>query len=461
MGLSEKVVKFILQKTFFLMKHTPLLKSLGASLMIALSATGGHAQEVITTAASGFPSPYGVATDVAGNIYVADRVSNSIKMVSSSTGVTSTIAGGFADDYGSGFMASMGGLAVDAHLEMPDAIFVDHSGNVFFTDWWNDAAMVIDASTNHITNICGHEDQGCSGDGGEGRLATMAIPGGIWVDNASNAYIVDYGNNRIRKVDATTHIVNTIAGGVWGPALNGVPAITAGFGQINGVCVDNFGNVYISDAGNHVVRRIDHAGLIRTIAGNGTSGYTGDGGQALTASLNTPGCLFINAAGNLFICDAASNCVRVVNVASGSINTVAGTGAMGFSGDGGTPTSAMLSQPMGVWQDAAGVIYIADQGNGRIRKVTGSAYRTNGTNAATTTNAHIFPNPSNGSFTIQMNAVPENGSVEVYNVVGEKVFSGVIDQQQITVSLNQPAGVYSVVIKSATGNTTQKVTIAK
>ncbi len=443
------------------MKHAPLLKTLSASLLIALGATSSHGQAVITTAASGFTMPYGVATDAAGNVYVADRGNNSIKMISASTGVTSTLAGGFADDYGAAFMASMGGLAVDAHLEMPDAIFVDHTGNVFFTDWWNDAAILIDQSTHHIANICGHEDQGCSGDGGDARLATLAIPGGIWVDNAYNVYIVDYGNNRLRKVNGTTGIVNTIAGGIWGPALNGVPAITAGFGQINGVCVDNLGNVYISDAGNHVVRRIDNMGLVRTIAGNGSAGYTGDGGTALTASINNPGCLFISDAGDLFITDQASNCIRVVNTVTGIINTVAGSGSMGFSGDGGDPTEASLNQPTGVWQDASGTIYIADQGNGRIRKVTGSAYKATPASTLADNNAGIFPNPSNGTFTISLSAAPVNGTVEIFNVVGQKVYAAALDQQQTTISLNQPAGVYNVLIKSAGFNMNQKVTIAK
>ena len=429
--------------------------------MIALSATSSHAQAVITTAATGFTMPYGVATDLAGNVYVADRGNNSIKMISASTGAMSTLAGGYADDYGAAFMSTMGGLAVDAHLEMPDALFVDPTGNVFFTCWWNDAAVLIDQDTHHIANICGHEDQGCSGDGGDARLATLAIPGGIWVDNSHNVFIVDYGNNRIRKVDAATGIVNTIAGGIYGAAVSGVPAITAAFGQINGVCVDSHGNVYISDAGNHVVRRIDHAGVIRTIAGNGTAGYTGDGGMALTASLSEPGCLFINDAGNLFITDKASNCIRVVNVATGVINTVAGHGAMGFSGDGGDPTAATLNQPTGVWQDASGVIYIADMGNARIRKITGSAYKPTPANTLSENTATIFPNPSNGTFTVHMTATPENGTVEVYNVVGEKVYSATLDQQQTTISLNQPAGVYTVLVKSTGFSTTQKVTIAK
>ena len=443
------------------MRQTLFSKMLYATIVVALSVTGTHAQGLISTAAAGFSTPYGVATDASGNLYVADYSYNGIRMVSASTGVMSTIAGGTAFDP-AGFMPSMGGLAVDAVLTDPDAIFIDPSGNIFFTDWWNDAACKIDAATHHITNICGHEDQGCGGDGGEAPLATMCIPGGIWIDNSSNVYLVDYGNDRIRKIDATTGIVNTIAGGAPGGGINAVPALTASYGQINGVCVDNYGNIYISDAGYHCIRKIDHAGIIRTIAGTGTAGYSGDNGPALSAMINHPGCLFINSAGNLFICDDYSNCVRVMNVNTGIIHTLAGNGTAGFSGDGGTPTAAKLNSPMGVWQDATdGTIYIADEGNGRIRKITGSAYRTTGTNTLTENNVTIFPNPSTGIFTVQTNTVPDNGTIEVFNVTGEKVYSAIIDQQQQTISLNQPAGIYSVVLKTSTGNTTQKITIAK
>jgi len=453
------MLKFIRQKSHF-MKHIQLIKTISAAVAMTAAVTGAHAQGTITTVATGFSQPYGVATDVSGNIYVADRGDNSIRMVSAATGTTSLISGGTAFDPAH-FMSSMGGLAIDGILTEPDAIFVDHSGNIFFTDWYNDAAIKIDAATSHIANICGHEDQGCDGDGGLARLATMEIPGGIWVDNSGNVYIADYGNNRIRKVDAATSIVNTIAGGVWGPAVSGVPAVSAAFGQINGVCVDNYGNVYIADAGNHCIRKIDHAGLVRTIAGSGVAGNSGDGGAALSAKLNNPGCLFINAAGDLFICDDANNNVRVVNVNTGIINTVAGTGAMGYTGDGGLPASAALNQPKGVWQDAAGAIYIADQGNAVIRKITGSAYKTTGTNTLTENNVSIFPNPSTGTFTVQSNTIPDNGTIEVYNVVGQQVYTTTIDQQQTVVSLNQPAGVYNVVINTNGGRITEKVTIAK
>ena len=442
------------------MNHIQLIKSFSATVLMAAAMTGAHAQGVISTIATGFSQPYGVATDISGNMYVADRGDNSIRMVSASTGTVSLISGGtgFEPD---GFMPSMGGLAIDGVLTEPDAIFVDHTGNIFFTDWWNDAAIKIDAATSHITNICGHEDQGCSGDDGPARLATMEIPGGIWVDNTGNVFIADYGNNRIRKIDATTLIVTTIAGGIWGSAASGVPAISAAFGQINGVCTDNFGNVYISDAGNHVIRKIDHAGIIRTVAGTGASGNSGDGGPAMSATLSNPGCLFINAAGDLFICDDANNNIRVVNLNTGIINTVAGTGTMGYTGDGSLAISARLNQPEGVWQDAAGAIYIADQGNAVIRKITGSAYRTTGTNTLTENDVTIFPNPSTGTFTIQTNVIPDNGTVTVYNVLGQQVYSATLDQQQTTVSMNQPAGIYNVIIKTATGNISEKVTIAK
>jgi sugar lactone lactonase YvrE len=351
-----------------------------------------------------------------------------------------------------------------ANMKYPNAIYVDGSGNYFMSDGFADVGYKVDGSTGIIANICGNGSQGCGGDWCPGPMSPMCVPNGIFGDNAGNIYIVDIGNNRIRKVNGSTGIVNTIAGGISGYSGNGGPALLAAFSGINGVCTDHLGNIYISDKGNRVVRKIDAVtGRIRTIAGTpGVAGYSGDGGQALEAKLNIPGALFVNNAGYLFICDAGANVVRVVNQGTGIIGTLAGTGTLGFSGDGGMPTAAKLNQPSGVWQDATGSIYIADAGNNRIRKIAGAGYK-GATMANTLTDGQIsvFPNPSSGTINIQTSALPTDATLEIFNIAGERVYSEKMNSQFATITLNQPSGVYTVQLSSTTGTSVQKITITR
>jgi sugar lactone lactonase YvrE len=464
--------KLYITKSQFMINIT-FTKLFCASLLMAFS-VGANAQGIITTiagtgmsgyagdggpaTAAKFANPSGVATDAAGNIYIADRNNHRVRMISATDGTITTVAG--TGDYG---YSGMGGPALVAKIKYPNAIYVDAAGNYFVTDNYTDVAYKVSSSTGYITNICGNGTQGGDGDGGPGNCARMCIPNGVYGDNVGNTYIVDIGNSRIRKVDGSTGIVKSIAGGLTGYSGNGGPALLAAFSGINGVCADAAGNVYISDRGNRVVRKIDAMGIIRTIAGTpGVAGNTGDGGNALSAKLNSPGALFVNSAGYLFICDQGSHVVRVMNLASGIINTVAGNGTGGFAGDGGAATLAKLSSPTGVWQDATGSIYIADAGNNRIRKISGSGYK-QATMANTLTEGQmsVFPNPSNGTFSVQTATQLENATLEVFNVLGEKVHAEKINSQFVTVALNQPAGVYTVQLNSNSGILTHKITIAK
>jgi trimeric autotransporter adhesin len=457
------------------MKHTTLLKAFCASSLIAMSVTS-NAQGIISTIAgtgsAGFSgdggaavsaqlsNPSGVSADGYGNIFIADKNNHRVRMIST-MGFISTVAGNGTMGY-----SGMGGDALLAKMEYPNAVFVDHGDNILVTDFFADCAYRIDGLSGIISNFMGHNSQGDDGDEGDGPLARMELPHGVWKDAAGNTFFADYGNNKIRKVDAGTNIAHTITGGhsMFGFSPSGTPANLAKFNGINGVCVDNAGNIYISDLGNHVVRKIDASGRVRTVAGTGVAGYSGDGGSALSATLRNPSGLFVNDAGFLFICDEGANVVRVVNINSGTINTLAGTGTAGFSGDGGDANHAQLNQPSAVWQDATGVFYIADQGNQRIRMIADAGYRSIKSNGVSNINANslnVFPNPTTGTFTVETATIPQNGSVEVYNVLGAKVYSQNITARQTTISLDQPNGVYSILVKSNLGSTAQKIVIAK
>jgi hypothetical protein len=237
------------------------------------------------------------------------------------------------------------------------------------------------AQTGYITTFAGTGALGYSGDGGPAVEARLNAPIGVIADAAGNIYISDFGTNVIRKV-SSTGIISTVAGnGTSGYMGDGGPATAAGLQEPEGMAVDATGNLYIADDRNNVIRKVTPAGIITTIAGNGygsgipafcNGGYNGDGIAATAAELNNPEFIAIDAAGNIYFSDHCNSIVRKVDNA-GIITTFAGMyDSIGFSGDGGPANLAKLSRVDGLALDASGNLYIADQGNNVIRKVTTS-----------------------------------------------------------------------------------------
>ena len=222
-----------------------------------------------------------------------------------------------------------------------------------------------------IETVAGRPD--FRGDGGMATAARLNLPTGVAVDGSGNLYIADRNNSRIRKVDAAG-VISTVAGdGTEGFGGDGGPAVAAQLYRPEGVAVDGAGNLYIADSSNYCIRKVDAAGVITTVAGDGTYGFGGDGGPAVAAQLSLPSGVAVDGAGNLYIADTLNHRIRRVNSA-GAITTVAGYGSTGeggggFGGDGGPAAAARLSFPYGVAPDGAGNLYIADLGNNRIRKV--------------------------------------------------------------------------------------------
>jgi sugar lactone lactonase YvrE len=226
-----------------------------------------------------------------------------------------------------------------------------------------------------ITTVAGNGTKGYNGDGGAAVSAELFNPIGIAFDSAGNLYIADDHNFRIRKVSPSGIITTVAGGGQMGFAGDGGAATSASLNQPHDVAVDSSGNLYIADSYNFRIRKVDSSGIITTVAGNGTEGFGGDGGAAISAELGYPGSIAVDSMGNLYIeevlGDRRSN-IRKVST-SGIISTVAGKGTTdGFSGDGGAAILAEFSYPYGVGLDSSGNLYIVDSGNNRIRKVNTS-----------------------------------------------------------------------------------------
>jgi uncharacterized protein (TIGR03437 family) len=355
--------------------------------------------------------PNGVAVDAAGNLYIADTGNSSIRKVAN--GVITTVAGngtaGFSGD---------NGLATNAQLSHPEAVAVDSAGNLYIVESFNERVRKV--SDGVITTIAGNGNFGFSGDNGPATSAQLANPSGVAVDSAGNVYIADTYNARVREV--ANGVITTVAGigccgfsGDNGPATsrgptgvavdaggnlyiadayfnyrvrkvaNGVITTVVGNGLVGdngpaagsllnnpvGVAVDSAGNVYIADTDNERIRKVAN-GVITTVTGNGVPLVSYDNGPAAGAPVVDPAGIAVDSAGNIYIADL----YRIREVSNGVIATVAGNGMEGFSGDNGPATSAQMGQPVGIAVDAAGNLYIADQGNNRIRKVSGRVIAT-------------------------------------------------------------------------------------
>ncbi|MSW78523.1 MAG: hypothetical protein F2828_12790, partial [Actinobacteria bacterium] len=217
-------------------------------------------------------------------------------------------------------------------------------------------ALPASAAVGDISTVAGTGTVGYGGDDGLATLAQFESFYGMSVDGAGNVYIADGGNYMIRRIDHTTGIVTRVAGtGTGGNSPDGTVATVADIGWVTDVAVNAAGDLYIADEQHNVIRRVDHAtGLISTVAGTGAAGYSGDDGLATIAELNGPYGVSVTAAGDLYIADSANNVIRRVDHATGIITTVAGTGAVGYSGDGAAATDATFDWPMDVVVDAAG-----------------------------------------------------------------------------------------------------------
>ncbi|MEI8280041.1 MAG: T9SS type A sorting domain-containing protein [Bacteroidota bacterium] len=261
--------------------------------------------------------------------------------------------------------------AISAELNIPAGIVLDPAGNLYIADNANQRVRKVSPS-GIIKTIAGNTIAGYTGDGGIDTVAQLNTPRGLAMDLAGNLYIADANNHCIRKIN-TSGIITTIAGnGIPGFYGDNGPAASCYLNFPSSIACDASGNIYVSDLNNQRIRKIASSGIITTIAGTGVQGYNGDNILAINAQLNNPTGIATDAAGDLYIADEYSHRVRKIDHITNMITTIAGTGNWGFNGDGGPATNALLSAPYGVCVDPMGNVYIAEYSNQRIRKVTPS-----------------------------------------------------------------------------------------
>lgn len=317
--------------------------------------------------------PEGVAVDTHGNVYIADSGNNRIREVSATTGDISTVAGngtaGFSGD---------SGAATSAELNFPEGVAVDASGNIYIADTNNFRIRMVTASTGDISTVAGNGTDNYAGDGGAATSAELDSPIFLAVDSADNIYVTDRSANRVRMVTASTGDISTVAGdGFSGVCVgaadrlgDGCPATDSELDSPQGLAVDSSGNIYIADAGYCEIRKVTAlTGVIASVAGDTTCGFSGDAGAATSAEMDSPIGVAVDASGNIYIADNGNNRIRKVTASTGYISTVAGSGSGSYSGDGGAATSAGLNNPESLAVDGSDNIYLVDEPDDIIRAV--------------------------------------------------------------------------------------------
>lgn len=314
--------------------------------------------------------PFHCDVDNKGSLYIAEANNHCIRKVDLKTGKITTVAGTGKKGY-----TGDGGKATDATFNEPYAVVVDADDNLYIVDRLNAVVRKVEAKTGTITTVAGTGKKGYSGDGGKGSEAMLVEPNDCCLDGKDGLLIADVGDWRIRRLDLKTGLITTFAGtgrktGKIDRANlgDGGPATKATIHGARAVCVDGKGNTYICEREGSAIRKVDVSGTITTYGGTGVKGYTGDGGDAVKATFNGPKAVRCDRDGHLFIVDTENHAVRRIDAKTGLVTTVAG-GRKGGGGDGGDAVKAGMDRPHGCVIDADGVLYIADSNNHRVRRV--------------------------------------------------------------------------------------------
>jgi len=310
--------------------------------------------------------PMGIGEDSQGNIFVSDREGKLVWKIDK-TGRATVIAG-------TGRMTGSGGppsgpqQGLELDLSMPEGLVVDRDDTILVADSYNHVILRIHQNGT-VTRFAGTGERGRGADGIKATESALAFPVDIRLDSKGNLFVADLRNNRIRKI-TRDGLITTVAGtGVPGYSGDGGPAIKAQLDTPYGILLDKDDNLLIADSNNDVIRKVDSNGIIRTIAGTGQEGFDGDGGPARAARLNSPQSLGRDSAGRIYIDDEHNNAIRVIDL-DGKMRTLVGTKGPGFSGDGGPAVDAQIADPENLWVRKDGSVLISARDNARLRIVS-------------------------------------------------------------------------------------------
>jgi sugar lactone lactonase YvrE len=326
----------------------------------------GFAGDGGPAAAALLDGPFDVVFDAAGNLYFADTFNNRIRRVEAKGGVITTVAGNGEEGY-----SGDGGPATRAALNQPYGIVIDRAGNLYIADRLNRRVRRVDAATGIITTLAGTGTAAYSGDGRPAAAAGLAEPNGLAFSvDQRLLYITDVADNRVRVVDLAAGTIATFAGtGAAEHSGDGGKATEAGTWGARAVKVGGDGTVYILERQGSSLRAVDpRTGIITTIAGTTARGYSGDGGPALAAVFDAPKEMAIDRDGSLLVVDTENHAIRRIDRGTGTVMHIAG-GHQGGDGDGGPATAAGLDRPHGAVVGPDGAMYIGDTNNHRVRKV--------------------------------------------------------------------------------------------
>ncbi len=314
--------------------------------------------------------PFMCCFDSAGNLFFCEAKNHVVRRVDAVTGpnsipIITTVAGTGEPGY-----SGDGGPATAAALYEPYSLEVDADGNIYIVDRLNAAVRRVDGATGVITTVAGTGEPGYSGDGGPGEQAQLREPNDCFLDGRGGLLIADIQDQRIRRLDLASGIIDTFAGnGEKARGGEGMPARQASILGARAVCMDHHGNTYIAEREGNGVRVVTAGGIMGTVAGAAAErGYIGDGGSALAATWGAPKAIRCDAAGHIIVVDTENHAIRRIDANTGIVTTIAG-GQLGGHGDGGPATDAGLDRPHGCGIAADGAIYIADSNNHRVRVV--------------------------------------------------------------------------------------------